>query len=230
MDITSHCSRFDVTFMSRFFAITFILILVNILVSTAQESTTEPQEFPKAAFGFKGGINLSTLSASINSETRAKPGLTVGMYLKKQIGPKFFFRPELYYSNQGQEQNYLYPYGGPSIGRTKTDLHYLNVPLLFELGRKLSLQFGAQVGVMVAGTEKGTIASVKIDEKLNDVMTPVDFALVVGLGYSAGDHFNCGARLNYGVTNIYKPDDDSGTIEIPDVHNRVFHFYIAWSF
>lgn len=215
-------------YMHRYFTITLVLLLVNAAVIYAQESEAKSKEFPKALFGLKGGINLSMFSASINSESRAKPGLALGMYLKKQIGPKFNFRPELYYSNQGQKDNYVYPTGGPSIGTTTTNMHYINVPLLFELGNKMSLQFGGQLGVLLAGKEKGTIASVDIDENLNDVMTAADFALVVGVGYSIGGHFNGGARLNYGVTNIYSPDEDSG-LDI-EVHNRVFHFYVAYSF
>jgi hypothetical protein len=217
--------------MHRFFTITLALLLINVFVSHAQESVSKSQEFSKVLFGIKGGINLSTFSASINSEARAKAGLALGIYLKKQIGPKLFFRPELYYSNQGQKDNYLYPYGGPSIGSTTTNMHYLNVPLLLEVGNKLSFQFGGQLGILLAGREKGTVASVEVDDKLNDVMTTADFALVVGVGYSLGRHFNGGARFNYGVSNIYSPDQDSGSnIDLPKVQNRVLHFYVAYSF
>jgi hypothetical protein len=212
--------------MNRYFGITFILILVDVFVSTAQEPTLKPQEFPKVVFGIKSGVNISTLSASINSESRAKAGLVLGIYLKKQISPKLFFRPEFCYSNQGQKDNHLYPYGGPSIGSTESNLHYLNAPLLFELGKKLSLQFGGQIGVLVSGREKGTVASVEVDDKLTDVMTTADFAIVIGAGYSL-KHLNGGVRLNYGITNIYNPEQDSDT---PKVHNRVLSFYIAYSF
>ncbi len=217
--------------MHRFLILTLALFLLNLFSCHAQESVLEPPDDPKTVFGIKGGINISTFSASINSESRAKPGLALGFYLKNQIGPKFYFRPELYYSNQGQKDNYIYPYGGPSIGSTKTNMHYLNVPILFELGSKMCFQFGGQLGILLAGREKGTVASVKVDEKLNDIMKTADLALVVGVGYSLGRHFNSGARLNYGVTNIYSPDDDSGSnIDFPDVQNRVFHFYVAYSF
>lgn len=214
----------------RFFAITFILLLVNMLVSSAQESVSRLPEYSKVVFGFKGGINLSTFSASINSESRAKAGLALGLYLKKQIGSTLFFRPELYYSNQGQKDNYLYPYGGPSIGSTKTSLHYLNLPFLLEFGNKMSFQFGAQIGMLVAGRERGTVSSVVVDDKLKDLITTIDFALVVGAGYSINHHINGGIRVNYGVSNIYKPGQYSGSnIDLPKVHNRVLHFYVAYS-
>jgi len=110
-------------------------------------------------------------------------------------------------------------------------LHYLNVPLLFELGNKLCFQFGGQLGILLAGREKGTVASVKVDDKLNDVMNTADFALVVGAGYSLGRHFNGGIRFNYGFSNIYSPvQNSSSNIDLPEVYNRVLHFYLACSF
>lgn len=217
--------------MHRLLKITLVLVFITVFFCSAQESVSKSPEYPKALFGIKGGMNISSFSASINSESRAKPGLALGVYVKKQIGPKLFFRPELYYSNQGQKDNYLFPYGGPSIGTTTTSMHYLNVPLLFELGKKVCFQFGGQLGILVAGVEKGTVASVKVDDKLNDSMTPSDFAFVVGTGYSLGRYFNGGVRFNYGVSNIYSPDQTSGSnSELPKIHNQVLHFYVAYSF
>ncbi len=216
--------------MNRFLAITLLLILVNIFVSAAQESS-KPLAFPKAVFGLKGGVNISRLSASVNSETRAKSGLVFGMYLKKQIGPRLYFSSEWCYSSQGQKDNYLYPYGGPSIGSTTTSLHCLNFPLLFELGNTISFQFGGQLGVLLSGSEKGTIASVAIDENMNEVLTTTDFAFVAGVGYSFNRNINCGVRLNYGVTNILKPEQGSNlNTDLPKVHNRVLQCYVAYSF
>jgi hypothetical protein len=201
------------------------------LASNAQEPVKESPKFPKAVFGIKGGVNITRFSVSINSESRAKAGLALGIYLKKQIGTNIFFRPELYYSNQGQRDNYLYPYGGPSIGRTTTNMHYINVPFLLEFGGKVSFQAGAQIGLLVAGKEKGIVASVDVDENLRHVMTTADMSVVIGVGISPTEHFNGGIRINYGVSNIYNPDIHSGSItDVPQVQNRVLHFYVAYSF
>ena len=219
--------------MIRFFSTIVAILVVNGIVCNAQASQSASSTFPKAVFGIKAGMNISRFSASINSETRAKLGLALGFYLKKQIGPRLFFRPELYYSNQGQQDNYLYPYGGPSIGSTTTSMHYINVPCLLEIGKKVSLQLGMQLGILVMGTEKCTVKSVKVDDNLNDTMTKADLSAVVGVGYAPREHFNCGARINYGITNIYSPKNSnnrSSTIDLPTVENRVFHFYVAYSF
>jgi hypothetical protein len=214
--------------MCRILAIALTFVFMRILASHAQEPV---REFPKAVFGIKGGVNVSRFSTSINSESRAKAGLALGIYVKKQIDPKIFFRWELYYSNQGQKDNYLYPYGGPSIGRTTTSMHYVNTPFLLEFGRNVSFQTGAQVGLLIVGKEKGTIESVKVNNNLKDVMTTADMSLVIGVGISPGEHFNGGIRINYGVTNIYNPETDSSSgVDVPEIHNRTLHCYVAYSF
>jgi hypothetical protein len=214
----------------RCFVLALSLVVAHVLNSYGQEDASAAPEFPKAVFGFKAGVNVSRFSASVNSETRAKAGLAFGMYIRKQTSKRFFLRPELYYSNQGQKDNYVMPYGvGPSIGRTTTSMHYINAPLIFEAGAKTTFQFGVQLGLLIAGKEKGTIRSAEVENNLKDVMTSTDFALVVGIGHSVGQHFNGGVRVNYGITDIYVPDDLPDELDV-NVQNRVLHFYVAYSF
>lgn len=216
--------------MAHTLSVTFFLILLNTFISTAQEASVK-SDTSNSLFGIKAGINLSSLSASVNAESRSKFGPTFGIYLKKQVDKNLFIRYELYYSNQGQKVNYLFSYGGPSIGSTTINLHYLNLPILFEFGKKLSFQFGGQIGLLISGREKGMVSSVEVDEKLNDSMKTGDFSLVVGVAHSMGRHFNSGIRLNYGVSNILSdPEDVNYNIEIPKVMNRVLHFYVAYTF
>lgn len=211
----------------------FFLIIVSfiyaITVYAQQSVSTSDTVNTKAIFGIKGGVNISSFSASVNSETKPLVGLNLGIYIKKKISDKFFFRPEIYYSKQGQKDNFIVPPSGPSIGSTTTTLNYLNVPILFELGKKISFQFGPQISLLMNGTEKGYVASVEVDDNLKDVMTKVDLGMVLGLGISPIKRLNCGIRYNIGITDIYIGDDDSG-IDYPNISNRVFHFYIATSF
>src|SRR5687768_7871566 len=98
----------------------FVLILIHFRL-IAQENTT--------VFGFKSGVNLSIFSASINSDPGFRPGFHLGMYIKHNVGSNAYFRPELYYSGQGQKDDYQSQPNGPSAGATTTKLSYLNVPL-----------------------------------------------------------------------------------------------------
>lgn len=191
------------------------LILFSCFFSVAQDNP--------ASFGLKAGLNLSIFSASVNSESSFKPGLHVGGYMRKPISANFFFRPEIYFSSQGQKDDYQLG-NGTSIGATETTTNYINVPVLFEVGRKVSFQFGPQVGFLLSAREEGTIDNEKVDDDLKEYMKSTDFSGVLGIGVSPGEHFNFGARANIGLTNF---NDTDGGI---DVKHRVIHFYVAYSF
>lgn len=210
----------------------FIFILAIASGVRAQDSLSTARQYPKAQFGFKAGVNLSWFSAATNSQIRAKAGPALGIYLVKQVGPKLFFRPELYYSNQGEQVNYLFPFGaGPSLGSTTINQHYVNLPLLLQLGSKISFDFGVQAGILVAAKEKGTVESVPVDENEANEMNKADFSFVLGVGYTLKGHLNCGARINLGVSSIYKSSRDSSLdVKLPEADSRVAQFFVAYSF
>jgi hypothetical protein len=185
---------------------------------------------PATKFGFKTGINFSFLSTAINSEPKMKSGFHFGTYMKSSLSETFFFRPEIYFSRQGQIEDHQTA-KGVSVGASETTLNYLNVPLLFEDGKKLAIQVGPQIGFLLSGRQKGTINNVAIDDNLKEVMKAVDLSLIVGIGVSPGEHFNAGIRVNWGLTDIYKGDDEMNVpgIIFPTIKNRVIHFYIAFS-
>lgn len=181
----------------------------------------------KVSFGIKTGLNVSVFSASINSEASSRAGFHVGGYLKTPISEKVSFRPELYFSSQGQKDEYLTPPNGPTIGETTTKVNYLNVPLLFEFGKKFSLQVGPQLGLLLSAREEGTIDNEPVDDDLKSIMKGTDFSLVFGAGIQPGSHVNLGARLNYGLSEVF---DESGSGGFPSVKQVVFHFYVGYIF
>lgn len=198
------------------------LILLFLLLGFASGSAFAQEK--KAELGLKTGLNLSILSASMNSESGFKSGLHFGFYLKTSIGKNVFFRPELYYSRQGQKDEYVIPPNGPSVGKTTTRINYLNVPLLFETGRKLSFQFGPQVGFLLSAREEGTIGNENVDGDLKDLMKSPDFSLLAGFGIQASDDIRFGVRYQMGLTPMFKKPDGAPS-DFPDVKHRVFHFY-----
>lgn len=181
----------------------------------------------KPSFGVKAGLNLSILSASINSESSFKTGLNVGVFCRTKISEKLFFRPEVVFSSQGQKDEYQDSPGGPSVGNTTTTINYINIPLLLEAGDKVSVHFGVQTGILLSSKEEGEISGVKVNEDLDGVMLNPDISLVFGLGFRPIEHFDIGARLNYGITKIFDDTDLSG---FPAIKNRVFQFYIGYAF
>lgn len=183
----------------------------------------------KVQFGIKGGANVSGLSASINSDSEFKSGLNVGFYFKAPIGRNAFFRPEMLYSVQGQKDNYTYS-TGVDAGKTTTTLSYLNIPLLLEFGKTITLQTGMQVGVLLSADEKGRIGTEPVDDDLKKFMSKVDMSFVVGMGANLTPRFNLGARYNLGLSDIFKNAyEPYPGLEFPSVKNRVFHFFVGYS-
>lgn len=185
-------------------------------------------------FGIKTGINTSIFSSSINNNSDAgfKSGFHFGIYIKHPVSERFFFRPELYYSNQGQKDDYAVPPAAFPVGSTKTILNYINLPLLFETGREISFQFGPQVGIFLSGREKGIIDNTRVDENLKGAMKTADVGFILGFGVSPDENFNVGFRFNIGLTDIYKADDNFSIpgVEFRAVKNRVLHFYLGYTF
>jgi hypothetical protein len=213
----------------------WILLAVAIIMSPAcswaQETAAETvKERSSVVVGIKAGINSGQFSTGISRETRAKVGPAFGIYIRKSLGLDFYFRPEVFYSVQGRRTNYVYPYGGPSIGSTTTTLHYLNAPFLIEAGRKFCAQFGVQAGLLLAGREQGRVASVDVDDDLDDTTHAAEISIVMGAGYNIGSHLNLGARFNYGMTDVFETTVASSPYTLPSVRNRVLHFFVAWSF
>jgi hypothetical protein len=202
-----------------------LFLLIFALSSAHAQTSSEPAE-KKAVFGLKTGFNVSMLSAAINSESSPKVGMHLGVYVRTKLARNFFFRPELYYSRQGQKDKYVSPGNGQSRGETTTRLNYLNVPLLFEAGNKFCFQFGPQLGILLAANERGTINNVKVDDDLKSIMKTTDFALALGAGFYPTKHLSLGVRYNIGLTTIF----DNTSSGFPDVHNRLFHLNIGYSF
>ena len=91
-----------------------------------------------------------------------------------------------------------------------------------------------EIGFLVNSREKGTISNTKVDDNLKDVMSKADLGLVLGMGFAPVKRFNCGMRLNIGLTDVYIADNKNKSnysgIDYPNIANRVIHFYIATSF
>lgn len=193
-------------------------LLWLITAANSQDTTT--------VFGLKAGINYSIFSASVNSDASFKTGFHIGGFIRTPISRNAFFRPEIYYSRQGQKDDL------GSGDETTTTVNYVNVPFLFEIGRKVSFQFGPQMGLLVSAREKGTIGSEDIDDDLKSVMRTVDVSAVLGIGFNPSQNFHLGVRYNIGLTDIYKGDEDANIpgLDFPDIKNRVFHFYVGYSF
>lgn len=197
--------------------ITLIILFSALVINLVAQEKTK--------FGLKSGVNMSILSASINSESTFKAGFHFGAFLKTPGG----FRPEIYFSSQGQKDNYITPPNGASVGKTTTTINYLNIPLLMELGKKkVTFQIGPQIGFALSGNEKGTIDGQSVDDDLKEFIKSPDLSLVLGMGLNLSEQVSLGIRYNHGLSDIFaSPQDLPPGADFPSIKNRVFHFYLA---
>ena|SRR5690606_23540963 len=97
-----------------------LLLLFFYLSSNAQDMD----------FGVKGGLNLSSINGdSENISTRTS--FHAGIVFELKFSDKFFFQPELLFSEQGAESSYSEQVDSESIKyESVLRISYINMPLL----------------------------------------------------------------------------------------------------
>jgi hypothetical protein len=177
----------------------------------------------KSEFGIKAGLNVSIFSASVNSYAAFKPGLNVGVYSKTQLADYVSWRGELNYSQQGEKDDY----GSGDL--TTTSVNYLTVPVLLEVGKKVTANIGPQFGFLLSAHERGTLNGQPADDDLKPVMKSSDLGIVFGLGFNPGGNLHFGIRYNMGMTAIFNTMQGPG-YTFPEIKNQVLNGFVSYSF
>ncbi len=182
----------------------------------------------KPEIGIKIGVNEADLSAPDNNSTGSSvTRLHAGLFARIPLGGRMAFRPEIYYSGQGQRNDYFSSVpGGSSIGSVTRSMNYLDVPMMLEWGRRISIHGGPQFGLLLAAKEAGTINNVTVKNDLTSGMPKTDFSLVCGASYTLGQRIHIGLRYQHGLTNLVP---QTGGIT-PPVQSRVLQIFACFSF
>ncbi|HBK87384.1 MAG TPA: hypothetical protein DDZ56_01965 [Cytophagales bacterium] len=183
----------------------------------------------KPELGIKMGVNEPDLSAPDNNSTgNSVTRLHAGLFARIPLGGKMAFRPEIFYSGQGQRNDFYSSAvpGGSSIGSVTRSMNYLNVPMMLEWGRRISIHGGAQLGLLLAAKEAGTINNVAVNNDLTSGMPKKDFSLVGGVSYTLARRINIGLRYQHGLTNLVL---QTGGIAWP-TQSRVLQIFACFSF
>ncbi len=153
-------------------------------------------------FGFKGGLNSSSLNTSGGGATftsDSKIGLYAGAFGQIGFAQNFAFQPEIMYSLLGARYKYL----NVTINR---NLSYISVPLLAAYVKDgLSIVAGPQISFLIAANDKGT----NISQDIKSQFETTEIAGVFGAGYTTLGGFGFDARYQLGLTDIVK-DNSSG--------------------
>jgi hypothetical protein len=177
-------------------AITLLLILPTFATfnySIAQNATT-----PFKRFGIKAGINFSNINFNrgfppppTRTATVWKPGVIAGFILHVPINKSFSIQPEYQYSKvSGEDKSTGTIYG----------LKYLALPVLlkYEVLRKLSIEAGPEVSLLITGWKKlsGSSSSITHDTEERN------FSISGGLEFEMFKNFHLSTRYISGISHI----------------------------
>jgi hypothetical protein len=158
-------------------------------------------------FGVKAGLNASMLTIKDQKATEIKPGFHAGGLAHVHLANQLAVQPELFYSGQGGKQ---------IISNTeyKTNLHYLNLPVLLQymFDNGFRLQAGPQLGFMLKAQREVNNSEANIIQNYKSI----DVSLPVGLSYVSSSGLGADLRWAFGLKNIN--DTNKG---IPAIRNQV---------
>ena len=165
-------------------------------------------------FGAKGGLNLASVKASgggttITSSNRTS--IALGAFGNFSLSEKFKIQPELLYAG----------FGGVESG-AKFKLDYLAIPVLgqFYVAKKLYLQAGPQLGILLSAKQEG------VDAK--EYIRSTDLQLLFGGGFYVTKKFSVDLRYGLSMGNIYS----AKAVSVSDVtgKNRAINITLGYSF
>lgn len=113
------------------------------------------------------------------------------------------------YSMQGAKQKSSdYVVGGGSESSTrKTQLNYLNFPILARYQRSdkgFFAEGGIQPGILLSAKNKSTTTT-----DIKDQLKTLDVGISLGVGYEVSKNLGIGFRITPGLSNIHKENDYS---------------------
>ena len=177
----------------------------------------QPQEISSKTFGIKAGANFSNLRSIDGDNSKSadmKLGFHGGVFLNVPVGFIFSIKPEVMYSLEGAQDN---------TDDSKTNLHYLNIPVLLQYNNQsvIFIETGPQIGFLVSA--KAKYAGTRVD--LKDQIEKTNFSWCLGAGYILDSGIGFNARYNLGLSNIAKKANGD-----PKTKSNVFQLGLFKSF
>ncbi|MGY2130967.1 porin family protein [Hymenobacter sp. HD11105] len=185
--------------------------------------------------GVKTGLSLAVLDGTINTGAEYKPSFHVGGVLRWRPSARVAIQPELIFSQQGYQNP-----SGPFTLENKTNLSYLNLPVLVKvyLGNVFNVHLGPQFGLLLAAQKKGDLSitsngGVVSGEEEVKKFYKSDFGVCAGLGADLKNGLLLAARFNYGLSDI---DNNALTQQVREqagfggLHNRVLEVSVGYVF
>lgn len=179
----------------------FILGIV-IIAALSTKAQTDQKEY-KSKFGIKAGYNFSNVIGSHTSfDPKHNNGYMIAGFFSHGNKNGLGYRSELVYSKQG----YSFDDGGKNTD-VMNDYLYMPHLMTFTIAKKVQLQVGGQIGVLL-NAKKSTESK---DSSITDFMNRFDYGFAGGVEVYPFKGLIIGARYNLGLGKMYKQYDQSST-------------------
>jgi hypothetical protein len=156
---------------------------------------------------FSAGVHFGMTATQVDGDQLEgfnKAGITGGLFVSRQLGEHAAMYFELMYIQKGSRK----PLDKDDNSFYRMRLNYLEVPLLYryKAGKKLGLQFGPAVGVLVFAQEDDQLGEVRYAPPFKKM----DYSLCGGLTYDISDHLLFDFRYSYSLVPV-RPFDVTRT-------------------
>ena len=189
----------------------FILILVSIFGSVQAQD---------AAFGLKGGVNLSTFNFDDADATYdSRTGFHAGLFVRGKFN-KVAIQPELLLFTQNSDLK------SSAFGTAQDRFTYLSIPVMVKLypAAGFNLQLGPQFGFLIDGERKYDTVFGSGSQDIKDHYKSSDVALSLGAGYDFEFGLGLDFRYNLGLKDVNNATNGEA------VKSRVFLISLGWNF
>lgn len=223
-------------FSSRFAAAASLALGLGLPTRALAQNRPDPDPLRHPVLvNIKGGFNLSTYTGGgyIGWETGLKGGFSAGLLATRALSARSAWQVELLYSRKGAvAYDYWHTYAapapptGPRDNTYRSELHYLDLPVLFTYGPgsgsrhgwylaagpQLSLAFDRQETVVPANLSDADSYRETLDSGARD-LTRWGLGYAAGIGYQATGG-GAGIELRYSgdFTNVYRDGYGSGAL------------------
>jgi hypothetical protein len=192
------------------------IVLIIVLLTSLSGSV-----FAQAAFGIKGGLNLTNLSVSDpEASYDSKAGFHAGIFMRERFS-KVAIQPEILLSTSSTDVR------STVFGDYQDSFTYLSIPLMFKfyLVSGLNIQAGPQFSFLLDGERKGESQFFgRSSTDIKDYYKSSDVSVSAGAGFDLPFGLSIDARYNIGVKDIN--DVSSGE----EAKSRIFQLSLSWNF
>jgi hypothetical protein len=172
-------------------------------------------------FGLKAGLNLATVSGTLNPAVTysMKLDFNGGLLVSIPLVAGVSLQPEVIYSGQGADLKVDSITG-------KYNFSLINVPVMLKFMTKSHFfaETGPQVGFLIGAKITSSGQSYDVKSQLKTA----DFAWCLGIGYQLPVNLGIDVRYNLGLTNTTKNSDTStggGTVKNGVIQIGVYYLF-----